>query len=124
MDIHKLTNRDISNNYRDYEFWLMPSDFLGALAYWIASQNPNNTFVVDKPLKAFSAFINDAVFENPEVPVMLTYDKLSGIISEEVFQKIPEILELNEMKPDFVDLGALARNVFYMIARTQITQPL
>jgi len=40
-----------------------------------------------------------------------------------LFIAIPELMELNEMKPDFYDLGALARNVFYMICREQITQP-
>ena len=52
------------------------------------------------------------------------YDQLNALISEEVFIAIPELLELNQIKSkDFYDLGALARNVFYMICREKITQP-
>ena len=122
-NIHKLTNRDISEQYRDYEFWLMPSNFLGAFSYWVASQNGNKTFVVDKPLEAFYNYIKSE-FNDVEIPEMFKYERLNRMIDEDAFKKIPEIMELNEMKPDFIDLYALARNVFYMICREQITQPL
>ena len=51
-------------------------------------------------------------------------DLIKKLTDENLFVAIPEILALNEMKPDFIDLGALSRNVFYHILREQITQPL
>ena len=118
---YKLTNRDISHNFRDIKLWLMPSDFLGAFAYWVAAQNPNNTFMVDKSLKALFKHVKPE-FGNLEIPEMFTYEKLSRVISENAFKNIPDILALNEMKPDFIDLGALARNIFYMIIRITIQE--
>ena len=50
--------------------------------------------------------------------------KKKKLTDEDLFIAIPEILALNEMKPDFICLGALSRNVFYDILRSQITQPL
>ena len=73
------------------------------------------------------------------MPVEFTYEKLNSLITEDVFESIPEIEELNHRKngrdgmgfssrfdtpepdDDFIDLGALARNVFYMIMRESIT---
>jgi hypothetical protein len=121
---HTLRNIDISNQYRDIEMYLMLSDFQGALAYWITKQNPNNTFIVDRPLEAWTKYLQQKYFRKEDEVVMFTYDKLSNLIDEDIFIAIPEIMELNEMKPDFIDLGALARNMFYTICREQITQPL
>ena len=56
------------------------------------------------------------------MPVKFAYEELSEIVNDKVFESIPEILALNEMKPDFIDLGALARNVFFMILRQYITE--
>ncbi len=119
----KLTNLDISQNYRDVEIWLFPSDLTAALAYWIVRQNPNDTFISDKPVKAFDNYIKP-FFPEPKLPTKFSYKQLSDIIDENVFEGIPEILYLNEMKPDFIDLGALTRNVFYTILREQITSGL
>ncbi len=121
---HKLHNIDISNQYRDIEMHLMLSDFQGALAYWVTKQNNNKTFIVDRPLEAWTKYLQQKYFKNKDDVVMFTYDKLSKLINEDIFIAIPEIMELNEMEPDFIDLCALARNMFYMICREQITQPL
>jgi len=118
----KLTNLDIKTHYRKIEFYAFPSDFLSALAYWITSQNPND-YIVDlgPALNAFKRYLMP-FFPNPLVPEQFTFNSLNAIINEDTLEKIPEILDLNKLKPDFIDLGALARNVFYMILREQITQ--
>ena len=59
LNKHKLTNREISLYYRNYDFWLMPSDFLGAFSYWAIAQNQNGTFFVEKPLKAFHDYVKE-----------------------------------------------------------------
>ena len=100
---NRLTNRDISDNYIGCEFWIFRSDMLAAFSYWVTTQNPNDTFISDKPTKAYSDYITP-FFENLKVPQKLSYEKLSEMIDEKVFVTIPEILELNEMKPDFIDL--------------------
>lgn len=117
---NRLTNRDISDNYNGYEFWIFRSDIVSAFAYWVTAQNPNCTFISDRPTEAYSKYLTP-FFEDLRIPEKLSYEKLSEIIDDKIFEAIPEILELNEMKPDFIDLGALARNVFYMVVREQIT---
>lgn len=124
---NEFCNRAISDNYRDYEFWLMPSQFIGAFAYWVAALSPKGIFVVNQALNKFYYRIVNPAFENLEVPQKFTLGQLEELINEERFKKIPEILVLNEgqiFKDDFIDLGALAREVLYTIAREQITQPL
>ena len=122
MNRHELTNRDISEKYRAIEMWLLPSDFLGAFAYWVTAQNPNKAVLEVKPsLVAFKDHILSA-FKNNLLPEKFTYDRLQEYINDKAFERIPAILALNEMKPDYIGLGALARNVFYMILREHITQ--
>ena len=117
----KLTNRDIAIQYKDYEFWFMLSDFRAAFAYWVTYQNPNGTFIADKATEAFEKHVR-TFFSNPTIPERFSYHGLASIISVKKLEEIPEIMELNTMKPDFIDLGALALNVFYMMLREHITQ--
>jgi len=122
-----LHNNDISANYADRTFTLMLNDFRGAMAYWLASQQINTSIKigVDKPLLAFTKYIQQKYFKTESSVKEFTYKQLENLISEDVFIAIPELMELNEIEgSDFYDLGALARNVFYMICREQITQPL
>ena len=135
----KLTNHDISTHYRDREYWLMRPDFLGAFSYWVVSQSPYDTPDITPALVAFSGYVNKRIKDG--IPEKFTYDELSKFINEDVFEAIPEIEKLNNPKIDvgqtinfcsrydkpkadcdFIDLGALARNVFYMILRESITQ--
>jgi hypothetical protein len=117
-----LTNLDISTHYRDQKFYLFPSSFMSAFAYWVTKQNPNEGFIDLRPsMIAYKAHV-DTFFENPEIPVLFSFDKVKEVVNDDIFEKIPEILALNTMKPDFIDLGALARNVFYMVMREYITQ--
>ena len=118
----RLCNLDISTHYRDIEIYLMPSSFLGAFAYWVVSQNPNDELIdIGPALSAFKDYVFSQ-FVNPKIPERFTYKLLSDLISDDVFEEIPEILALNELKPDFICIGALARNVFFMILREHITQ--
>ena len=134
----RLTNLDISTNYRDNKFWLMRSDFLGAFAYWAVVQSPYDSPEITPALQAFSAYVGNRIKEN--VPEQFTYTELQEFINEKVFESIPEIEKLNhpkidvgqtinfcnrysKPKPDydFIDLGALARNIFFMLMRESIT---
>lgn len=113
----RLCNLDIAENFQDIDdFCLVFADFKGAFAYWVAYQNPNDTYVVDNALKAFSDYIRKE-FKNIDVAEFFSYKRLSNLLTEDKLGNIPEILKLSRMKPDFIDLGALARNVFYMIIR-------
>lgn len=140
----QLTNLDIKTHHRDTVVWVMRSDFLGAFSYWVVSQSPYETPDINKPLKAFAAHIGKVV--EPVMPKSFTYDELAALVSEEALESIPEVLELNrpkissgeayrnryqpsstgqkEMNPDFdfIDLGALSRNIFYMILRSYIAE--
>lgn len=136
----RLTNLDISTHYSDGEYWFMKSDFLGALAYCVVVQSPYDTPDIAGALKSFDEYLG-AKFTKSDRPEKFTYTELQSFINEDVFESIPEIEKLNHRKngnnnkygfcsrydqpdpdDDFIDLGALARNVFYMLLREQITQ--
>ena len=127
MKNYKLTNQDISANFGDIKMHLMLNDFRGAMAYWLASQQINTSIKIgiDKPLNALTKNMQQKYFKTESSVIEFTYEKLKNLVSEDVFIAIPELMELNEIDgKDFYDLGALSRNVFYMILREQITQPL
>ena len=134
----RLTNLDISTHYREREFWVMRSSVLAAFSYWVVAQSPYETPDITSPLKAFAKHVEE-IIPQKEMPEKFTYESLSKTIHEDIFESIPEIEILNHPdissgpgyqdrhnnpKPeyDFIDLGALARNVFYMILREHITQ--
>lgn len=119
-----LTNKEISEKHSDAIFYLMLSDFRGAMAYWLIKQEPKIDLDIKRPLDAFTKYLRQKYFVEQDDVVKFTYDQLENLITEDLFIAIPELMELNEMEPDFYDLGALARNVFYTICREQITQPL
>ena len=135
----RLTNLDISTYYRDREYWFMRSDFLGAFAYWVVAQSPYDTPDITKALNAFGGYIANRIKDG--MPEKFTYDELSEFINENIFESIPEIEIFNHAKIevdgfiasssrfhttkpdyDFIDLGALAKNMFYMLLRESITQ--
>jgi len=139
-----LTNLDIKTHYRDKTFWLSKSGFMGAFAYWVVSQSPYDVPVMKlmPALIRFSDYVSISVFNSSkDMPKEFTFDELSKLINEKAFESIPEIEKLNhavieqpefiassscyhKTKPDYdyIDLGALARNVFYMLLRESITQ--
>jgi len=102
--------------------YLLPEDILSAFAYWVTSQNPNKELINITP--ALTAYRKHTLlaFPNPKMPEEFNWNSLKALVNSDLFEEIPEILALNELKPDFIDLGALARNVFYMVLREQITQ--
>lgn len=122
--IFSLTNREISENCRNTVFYLMLSDFRGAMAYWLIAQESKIDIDINEPLNGFTKYLKLKYFTGEHDVIKFTYNELELLISEDVFDKIPELIKLNKMRPNFYDLGALARNVFYMICREQITQPL
>lgn len=136
---HKLTNLDISDNYRNIEIWLFKKDLTSAFAYWVVLQSPYDVPDIMPALIAYDNYLTP-LFHNNEIPIKFNYETLKPIVSECLFKSIPEILELNNRKngregmgfcsrydkpdpnDDFIDLGALSRNIFYMILRNHITQ--
>ncbi len=121
----KLTNADISANYLNNEFYLMLNDFKGAFACWATRQNANETYgIVADAIQAYAEFLQKNYFNGKDAVVKMNCDLIKRLTDEDLFATIPEILALNKMKPDFISLGALSRNVFYHILREQITQPL
>ena len=142
----RLTNNDISIQHKDRPYWIMRSDILSAFAYWVVKQSPYHTPDISAALIAFNKYL-DKAFKYPEdttsphneMPREFSYEELNALIHEDVFEKIQEIEILNHPKIsegeeynnrhnvygadfDFIDLGALARNIFYMVLREIITQ--
>ena len=132
---YKLTNKDISDNHRDVSMWLMRKDFTGQFANWVVQQSPYEVPEIDNALLADANYVSLAF--GGESCKEFSYDELAAIVHEDVFESIPEILALNVpkiasgpgyanrhvvMHPDydFIDLGALARNVFYSMVRSYI----
>jgi len=136
----KLTNRYISDHYKGKQFWLSKDDFNAAFVYWVVQQSPYATPELKKALRAFDLYVSKffTTGESDEI-VKFSYKQLYYMIDEKVFEGIPAIAKLNEPKIesgclfmfcsrfhkpkpdyDFIDLGALARNVFYMILRLYI----
>jgi len=135
----KLTNLDISTNYRDNKFYFMKSDFMGAFAYWVVVQSPYDVPDIRSPLTAFSNYIDEKYPTLYKIPELFSYDDLKNFINADIFESIPEIKILNKPKIssgkgyenrynkpspdyDFIGLSALAGNVFFMILREAITQ--
>lgn len=139
---HKLTNKDISEQYNGMEFYLMKGEVLGTFAKWVINQSPYDVPNITKAVKSYNEFLFDK-FDKEDAVIKFTYKELSDYISEDNFGSIPEVEKLNNPKIDngqrfssssrfhktkadydFIDLGALARNIFYEICREHITQPL
>lgn len=122
---HKLTNADISENYRNCKFNLMLNDFRGAFAYGVVKQFPTDDYkLIAKAIDEYTKFLQKRYFKNKDVVMKMDWDMIKKLTDEDIFIAIPKIYALNQIEPDFIDLGALSRNVFYHILREQITQPL
>ena len=133
--LHRLTNADISDNYRDVSMWLMRKDFTGQFANWVVQQSPYEVPDLQDALLAYANYVSLAFGD--ESCKEFSYDELAAIVHEDELEKIPEVLALNVPKVssglgyidrytvphpdyDFIDLGALARNVFYSMVRSHI----
>lgn len=120
MNTRDLTNRAIAENFKAHAFCLMPSDFIGAFAYWAAAQSTGRPIHVDRPIIAYRGYIMQ-FFTNPQVPQFFSLAELEVINSENILASIPEIYELSEGR-NYIDLVALSRNVTYMICRKSLIE--
>jgi len=122
----KLTNADISANYQNEKYFLSLDDFRGAFACWVVRQLGIPDYqLIGNSIKAYTNYLAKNHFKKQDAAIEMSYKKIESLTSEKLFCSIPEIYELNQIKnSDFIDLGALSRNVFYHILREQITQPL
>ena len=103
----------------------MLNDFKCSFIYCATNQNPNNNYgIISDATQAYTKHLQLEYFKTKDTVIEMDYELINDLTSEDLFVSIPEILALNEMKPDFIDLCALSRNVFYNILRNQITQPL
>ena len=136
----KLTNLDISENYRDRDYYIHKKTILGKFAEWVVRQSPYDTPDITKPLQAFNTYVTAERFTSCTQVERFTYDELYTFINEDVFEQIPEIEALNNRKngrdgiglcskhgqpdpdDDFIDLGALARNIFFSLCREGIVE--
>lgn len=133
--VQSLTNLDISENYRDVEIYMMRKGFTGQFARWVVEQSPYDVPDITEALRAFNDYVT--VLMGVETVKKFDYEELNILISEQAFEKIPAVLALNVAKIssgpvwvdryttpnpdcDFIDLGALARNIFYSIIRHHI----
>ena len=122
---HVLTNRDISEQYRDIKLHLMIQDFLGAFSCWATRQDHLGKFhLIAEATQAYSNYLKKLFVEPKKTVIVMDCQKIEELTSEYLFESIPEILALNETSPDFISIGALSRNVYYHILRHHITQPL
>lgn len=132
---HRLTNLYISQEYSGEIIYMMRKGFTGQFARWVVEQSPYPCPDITAALVAFDAYVLEVM--GGEECKKFTYDELNDIITEAAFERIPAILELNVAKVttgagyanrhnishpdyDFIDLGALARNIFYSIVRAHI----
>lgn len=125
-----LTNREVSLYYKNQKFSLTNNDFISSFAYWVAMQGNDKT-EIQKAVNSFRKYISENVFIHESSLHIndifideFTYDQVEKIVSETEFEKIPEIMALNQTKPDFIDLCALSRNVFHMILREYLVDEL
>lgn len=132
---HRLTNADIFDNFRGVSMFLVRKDFTGQFANWVVQQSPYEVPDIQAALLAYANYVSLA-FGGEECKEF-SYDELAAIVHVDEFEKIPEILALNTPKItsghgynqrhtvphpdyDFIDLEALARNVFYSMVRSHI----
>lgn len=133
-----LTNRDIATKYSGTLFYVSKKDFVGAFAFWVVSQSPGPVMNLDKMVADFSKYLDSSLPMKEGVSLIspLTQSAINELVSEEALAGIPSIRALNykhqsvkkspkntlQKQNDFIDLGALARNVSYTVMREYITQ--
>ncbi len=133
--VHSLTNLKISTDYRDIEMWLMRGDFTGQFARMVVEQSPYECPDLAGPLDEFNAYVSELMAG--ETCKLFTYDELNAAITEDKLMALPAVALLNECKVnsgsgyrnrhnkphpdyDFIDISALARNIFYDMMRDHI----
>lgn len=112
---------------------------MGKFAEWVVRQSPYDAPDISDALNGFNEYIS-GIFPDSDSVHTFSYDELSEFISEENFEKVPQILELNNRKngrdgmgfigryskpdpdDDFIDLCSLARNIFFSLCREEIVE--
>jgi hypothetical protein len=135
----RLTNLDIATYYNTKEAYFMKSSIRAAFAYWVVAQSPYEEPDITDAIKGFNRYLSN-IFKNPDIPEKFSFTQLAILITEDILASIPEVEILNHPRIssgveyenrfnssrnpdfDFIDLGALARNIFYMLWREHITQ--
>lgn len=134
------TNLQLSK-LSELRMFLFPRDFTAQLAYWVVRQSPyTKPEALSDVVGEYHEFVSkiwNSQRVSIEVPIELSFHDVKGLVNEDVFARIPAIRALNRPKAggdvsmmfvsrysraidpdcDFIDLGALARNVFYGIVR-------
>jgi hypothetical protein len=124
MNNHKLTNKDIADQYSNTSIHVTIDDFAGAFACWATRQDESHSYqLVAKAIEAYVKWVNSLLFTQKKC-VLITPKELAEYTSESNFISIPEVFALNQKNDGFVSLGALSRNVYYHIMREKITQPI
>ena len=113
-----MTNRELSLTCSNNEYYVMVSDFIGSFAKWTAKQGIRNHSNIDSATDSYKLYLLNTIFDGYDDVKKLSYHDIKELTSEDLFETIPNILELNNLKNDFIDLGALSRNVFYDIIRS------
>ena len=60
---HELTNRDISEQYRETVFHIMKHELLGELACWLIRQSPYDTPDISKAIEGYNEFLSKKLIE-------------------------------------------------------------
>ena len=119
----KLTNKDIMEQYPNIRPHLMVPDFMGAFAYCVVGQNPNGARslvpYIGPALIAFEKHVK-GYFSIDHLPQSFGIPDLERVL--DAAMELPAIEVLNRMAPDFICLGALTRNIKFMLLREHITQ--
>ena len=136
----RLTNLDISTHYGDKSFYFGKNDFLSAFGYWVIAQSPYDVPAgLANALTGYDEYLRGKFPKPPLEYLGLDLAGLDAFVSEDIFGSIEAIRVLNDRKNgndnplgfcdryskpspdnDFIDLGALAHNIKYMLFRERI----
>lgn len=115
----------IRNEYPNSVFYLMKRDFTSAFIYSLVelhSKTYTLAFELIPAIEAFAEYID--TFFPTKVEKFIIKD-LDFMINENAFCMIPNIHKLNITSPadtsSFIDLGALASNIKFVVLREALT---
>lgn len=128
IDRHPYCNLSLRLKYKGNttkKYYLLPSNFLGVFAHWLTRQQ---LVTGNEKIKHIEVLLNTELrkyilsffYKNKQVPVPFTYKEIEEICDEKNLLKMKGIRKLNRLKDNFIDIGALSRNVFYDIIREYV----
>jgi len=125
IEIPFLCNRYISDNYFNSRFYISELDLIWNMAKNIIQQwydDNRKIFITDnlqQIILEFKTYLNNNWFTN-DIWQELSYEELSEILSESNLYNIVPIKKINNLRPYFIDISSLGRNVFYDTLRSSI----